>query len=124
LQNDLPAFVGGCVSNVFRGFHFVPQIQVRIQPILVDTAFAVVPDFFTARVAVAPVRIEFERKRVNVGGDIAGDVWVGVVAPGAAHMVCLFDDDKVADPKLAQLDGHAQSGHTGPEDGNAGGFGE
>ncbi|MCY1369407.1 hypothetical protein D9M69_564450 [compost metagenome] len=49
-------------------------------------------------------------------GHVAGRAGVAVVAPGAADLAALLEDQKVVDAGLLQLDGQAQAAEPGTDD--------
>jgi hypothetical protein len=49
---------------------------------------------------------------------VAGAAGVAVVAPRAADVVGLLQDDEVLDPGLAQANGHPQPGEAAADDGH------
>ena len=51
-------------------------------------------------------------------GDVAAAARIGVEPPGAADGVAALEHHEVLDPGLAQLDGHAQAGEAGADDGD------
>ena len=57
-----------------------------------------------------------ERERVELARDVAGRAGVGVVAPGAADVGALLDDDEVGLAVLLELDRGAEAGEAGADD--------
>ena len=49
-------------------------------------------------------------------GDIAGDARIGILAPGPADSLGFFENDKVMDAALFELDTHADARHSRAED--------
>ena len=63
-----------------------------------------------------PVGVGRERVRVELARHVAGGAGVGVVAPGAADVGALLDDQEVGLAVLLQLDRRAEAGEPGPDD--------
>ena len=63
-----------------------------------------------------PVGVGREGEGVELARHVAGRAGVGVVAPGAADVGALLDDDEVALAVLLQLDRGAQTGEPGADD--------
>ena len=79
----------------------------------------VVEDLSLRRIGPRPVRVLLKRIRIEVRRHVAAAPRIGVVAPGAAERRGLFEDDNIAAARLEQLDGHADPGKPGAEDGDA-----
>ena len=71
------------------------------------------------REQMAPLRIGLEGVAVEMGGDIAGQAGVGVVAPRAAEAIGLLVDGEVVEARLQQLDRGQDARHPGAYDGEA-----
>ena len=95
------------------------EADVAAQPVLVGDALEVVLDLRLERPHVRPVGLRLERERVHVRRDVAGAAGIGVVAPGAADVVGLLQDQEV-DALPLQRDAHAESGEPGADDQRAG----
>ena len=76
----------------------------------------VVPDLGAGGEHVAPLRVGCEGVAVQVGRDVAGDTRVRVLPPRAAKGVGLLVHDEVGVPRLLQLDGAEDAGHTRADD--------
>ena len=92
---------------------------------LVDTVFAgsaleIGLDFPARRQVPAPVRIAFETVGIKVGGHVAGQAWIGIVAPGPADPVCLFVEGDVGIALFLQADAGKNTGHAGAENDDTG----
>jgi hypothetical protein len=61
-------------------------------------------DFRTRRETMAPFRVQCEGVAVEVGRDIAGDAWVGILSPRPAQAIGLLIEDEVVEAGLPQLD--------------------
>src|SRR5690606_3552194 len=94
----------------------VGQAQVWPQPEPVDAVAEVVPDVLLGGEGVPPVRVEGEGERVEMGGYVAGAARVGVVAPGAADVVVLLEDEQVVEAVAAQHDRGSQAAEAGTHD--------
>src|SRR3546814_9030707 len=58
-------------------------------------------------------------RAVEMARNIARAAGIGVVAPGAADAVALFEDHEIVDPALLQPDRGEQPGHAGADDDDA-----
>ena len=63
-----------------------------------------------------PGRVEGERVRVQLGGDVAGGAGVGVVAPGTTDFRAAFEHDEIRLAPLAQPDRRAEAGEPAADD--------
>jgi hypothetical protein len=54
-----------------------------------------------------------------VRGHVALHARIGVLPPGAAHVVGLLEHDEVVDALLLEPDGHAETGKAGADDRDA-----
>ena len=95
------------------------ELDVAAQPVFLGDSLEVVPDLGLIGERVLPVGLGLERERVQVRRDVAGAAGVTVVAPRAADVVELLQDDEVH-ALLLQLDRHSQAGEAGPDDDGAG----
>src|SRR5262249_5790774 len=71
------------------------------------------------REAMRPFGIERERIAVEVRRDVAGEARIRVLAPGPAETVGLLVDDDVIAAHFSQPDCGEETGHPGPDDGEA-----
>ena len=92
------------------------EVDVGADALLVGDLAHVGPDLLLAREALAPVGVELVREGVHVARDVALAAGVGVVAPGAADVMGLLEDDEVLAAGVAQLHGHAHAGEAGADD--------
>ena len=97
------------VAVEFGVDYFAVQAQVLAQSIFVHAVNAVVPDLLACPVGLTPVGIEFERKRINVRGHVAGDTWVSVFAPSSANGVGLFNNREIFNAVALELHAHANT---------------
>ena len=89
--------------------------DVTAQTVLLGDAPEVIQDLRLRREQFAPGRLGLERERVQVRRHIARAVRIAVVAPGAAYLVGLLQDQEVHALAL-QRDGHAKTGEAGADD--------
>jgi hypothetical protein len=87
--------------------------------VLARDALEVLADLGAGREAVAPLRIRLEGVAVDVGGHVAGEPRIGVLAPGSADAGALLVHDPVLVAGLAQADRTQHAGHAGADDGEA-----
>ena len=97
----------------------VAEANVRIHVEVTGAAAQVVLDLVPGGEGAAPAGVRGEAERVEVGGHVARDAGVGVVAPRAADVVGTFEQDEVLDPLLLEPDGHAEAGEAGADDRDA-----
>jgi hypothetical protein len=79
-------------------------------------ALEVRQDLVTRRETVAPFGCEAERVRVQMGGDVARDARIRVLAPCAAEPVGLLVDREVREARLRQLDAAEDARHPRADD--------
>ena len=89
--------------------HFLLEVDVAAQVVLLDRVQDVVLDLAPGRITLGPVGLGRERVGVHVRLHVAGRAGVLVVAPGAAHLLGLFQDHEVLNACFLELDGHAQA---------------
>src|SRR6266478_5803103 len=102
-------------ESIPNAFGFIPnrflktrvEAQIRSKLIAFDAALQVVVDFLLARIHAGPFRGWRERKRIEVGRDIAGAAGVAIVPPGAANLAALFYNEKRFHAGFEKLDAHA-----------------
>ena len=90
--------------------------DVRTDAVLVGAVPQVLEDLPLRGEVARPAGPRLERERVEVRLHVAGAARVVVVAPGAADVARLLEDDEVVDSRLLQADGHAQAGEAGSDD--------
>ena len=115
---DFPSFVG-TVPHEANIRDIRAETNVRFQVVFLGDLLTVFPDLAPTRIGMAPIRIQFERKRIDVGRHVTCNAGVGVFAPGSADAVGLLENDKVVSPSLLQLDTHADARHSRAENHNA-----
>ena len=98
------------LGDLLAGAHQVEQPGVARGPLEVGE------DLGLAGVAVAPVRVERPRPRVERRRHVAGRARVGVVAPDAADRVGALEDRDVLDALLPQRAGRPQPAEAGADD--------
>jgi hypothetical protein len=96
--------------------HFLPEADVRQEPEPLGGADEVRLDLVAGRESPAPVGVEGERIGVDVGGHVAGDPGIRVLAPGAAQPVGLLVDGEVAQAGLLQPDPGQDARHAAADD--------
>jgi hypothetical protein len=83
---------------------------------VVHAALGVLLELVARRVGLRPVVALFERELVAGRRDVDADARVGVPVPGAADAVAGFEQDRVVEPGLVELDGGADAGEPGADD--------
>jgi hypothetical protein len=102
-----------------RAGDLVMEAEVRPHAELGRTALQVIPDLRLAREGVAPVRVQREGERVEMGVDVAGAAGVAVVAPGAADGIGALEHHEIVHALLTQADGEAEAAEPAPDDHDA-----
>src|ERR1700682_6392456 len=77
-----------------RALHLGVETNFGSKLVLVGDIAEVVPQFRLRRIQPAPVISRSERKRVEVGGNVAGAAGIAIIAPGASDVGSLLDDQK------------------------------
>jgi len=95
------------------------ETDVRHDAVADGALAQVVPDLVAQREGARPVRVRGERERVQVRGHVALHARIGVLPPGAAHVVGLLEHDEVVDALLPEPDRHAEAGKAGADDRDA-----
>src|SRR3546814_3267687 len=88
----------------------------RSEPVRIRLSFEIGEDFGLHREHPRPARVGCEAVAVEMARNIARAAGLGVVAPGAADAVDLFEDHEIVDPALPQPDRGEQHGHAGADD--------
>jgi hypothetical protein len=96
----------------------VAETDVGDDAVALRAGAQVGPDLRLRGEGARPLRVRGEGERVQVRGHVAGAARVAVVAPRAADVVGLLQDDEVLDPSLTQSNGHPQPGDAGADDGH------
>src|SRR3546814_3791407 len=91
----------------------------RSEPVRIRLSFEIGEDFGLPREHPRPARVGREAVAVEMARNIARAAGIGVVAPGAADAVALFEDHEIGDPALLQPDRGEQPGHAGADDDDA-----
>lgn len=117
LGRDLPRVAGRVEA---RRDHAGAEAEVPTEPEAIGAAPQVVEDLALRRELAGPVGVGRERERVEVRRHVAGGPGVVVVAPGAADVAGLLEDDEVVDPRLLESDRHAEPREARAEDQDAG----
>jgi hypothetical protein len=99
--------------------HLGVEANLRTQPVLVHALQDIGVDFRLRRVLARPVVLGLEGKRIEVRRHVAGGARIVVVAPGAADLAGLFQQQEVVLAGLAQLHGQAQAGEAAADDQHA-----
>ncbi len=94
----------------------VLEAQVREDPVMARAVAQVREDLRLRRERPAPVGVRGERERIEMRGHVARAPGVRVVAPGAAHVAGLLQDDEVVHPLLLQANGGTQAAEAAADD--------
>ena len=97
-----------------RAGRLVIKFNIRAELIAVGDLFCIGLDFAALRIGTAPIDALCEAELVERNRDVTGDARIGVLRPGAADAVHLFDDRKCV-TRLLQLDRGAKPAQTGPD---------
>src|ERR1700722_18280299 len=89
---------------------------MRHEPVALGDATQIGVDLGPGRKLARPVGIEVEREGIEVRGHIALDPGVGVVAPGPAKLVGLFQDDEIVVHDALEMHAGTNAGHAGADD--------
>ena len=76
----------------------------------------ILKDFGLGCVFARPVGFECEGERIEHGGDIAAATGIGIVEPGAAEVVGLFQDRQRVETRFFEPHGQAESADARPDD--------
>ena len=88
-------------SEILQIQRAVSELNHILDAVLFGDVLLVRPDFRSVREAVRPVRVQLERVRVPVRGNVAGEAGIGVVAPGAAEALGALEASEVRIASLA-----------------------
>ena len=99
--------------------HLGVELDVAAQLVLVGNPVEVVLDLALVREEVCPARVLVKGVRVQVRWNVTSRPGVGVLAPSAANVVGLLQQDEIDTP-LSERDGHADSGEASSDDQCAG----
>src|SRR5882724_7702289 len=95
---------------------FVVPVDMRINAEAPGTTSQIGLDLGLGRIGTAPGRIEGKGERVEMGLDITGTTWIGIVTPCSADVGCSFDYNKIIDALLFQAYGHTQAREASSQD--------
>ena len=82
---------------------------MRPQAVLLRDIIDVYEEFRLRRIEAAPIGLLREGERIEMRGNIASAAGIDVVAPGAAKIVSLLDDDEILATRHAHARAHAQA---------------
>jgi hypothetical protein len=86
--------------------------------VLLRATLHVVEDLRLRRPFPRPIGFLFEREAVGKRRYVAGCAGIGIVAPGTAEPIGLFEDSEGIDSQPGELDAQAEAGEAGADDRN------
>ncbi len=107
------------VARPLAAGHGITEADQRGDAVAVGDIGEVLLDLLAGRREVTPLRVEGEGVAVDVRRHVAGDAGIGVLAPGAADPIGLFEHGHVV-AGLAQLDRGEDARHPRTDDGRPG----
>ena len=92
------------------------EMQMGMQIVFVGTALDIGMNLGRTRIGGRPVGVLFERVGIQMRGHIAGTAGIGIVAPGAAHIIGTFENREILDALLLETNTGIDAGKTGTDD--------